>query len=578
MAGEFDLEYMNECMEAFDYSCPDNEVFVEKLDEICRVYKQSVDDIVDEIVSILQNEGKKLVTMNVILNLEKKLEQKQQREVELSRSAKRTNVRKPLADRTMATLGKSFVEEVEGSTASEKTEVIEAEKYMRFAPFDNSIPNNGFFNRKDIGKVTTEFKGAKYTERDQGASMTSIGKIEVVSKAVRDMYGGDKASLAIEAKFRRFGEIAKSYREAYPEITDWGNPLAPAVESVFTYGQIFHDDEAKDNERFGENNVSLMIDDDDGSMIRLDLSRLSDDVSMFPGQIVALSGINETGEKLIVDRIFDAPMTPPPKPFTSQICADVWFASGPFTSPDNCGYEQLCELLEQVVEHQPNLLILTGPFIDKKNNFLTKNEFTITYDTLLEQLFIKMARKLDNTKTQIIIQPSSVRDATIIPVFPASAFDFSANPKIQNKFHFVADPCIVRMCDGQLEIAITSSEAITHLSKHEYHRSANQENVDRIARLYSHLLKQKCLYPLEPSEIPSSLEKLLEVASISSAPHIVMAPCVLAPTVKTVGSTAFVNPSSLARGASGTFIRARINAKSGATRVAEFTNFEVVKV
>ena len=73
---------------------------------------------------------------------------------------------------------------------------------------------------------------------------------------------------------------------------------------------------------------------------------------------------------------------------------DIWFACGPYTAMDNCGYEQLCELLDKVVAEKPDIVVLAGPFVDQKNAFLNKSTFNITYDDLMEDLLCKIKEKL----------------------------------------------------------------------------------------------------------------------------------------------------------------------------------------
>ena len=53
-------------------------------------------------------------------------------------------------------------------------------------------------------------------------------------------------------------DISQHIQKVFEEIADWGNPLIPSVDIVYTYGQVVHD-ETKDNEKFGENSVALMI-------------------------------------------------------------------------------------------------------------------------------------------------------------------------------------------------------------------------------------------------------------------------------------------------------------------------------
>lgn len=145
-------------------------------------------------------------------------------------------------------------------------------------------------------------------------------------------------------------------------------------------------------------------------MVSLDLGKITDDVSLFPGEIVAVRGLNETGEELVVDQLFTVPPLPATRIETNTtsknrflfvkksnlfVSETIWFACGPFTAIDNCGYEHLCELLDRVVSEKPDILIMTGPFIDRRNSYINKPNFPITSDDLMKDLMMKIKGKLD---------------------------------------------------------------------------------------------------------------------------------------------------------------------------------------
>ncbi|CAI5446710.1 unnamed protein product [Caenorhabditis angaria] len=582
MSYEFDLEYMNECMEPFALSCPDDDNYIGKFEEICRTYHQTVDNIVDEIVSIMQNHKSKMVNLQVIESLEKKLEAKMLKESATPKAKK--FARKPLADKTPKII-EDVVDKMEDMDVTQKPSGIGNSsklvgKYSEFSPFPNSPANENFAKRNDPGKVINTIRGSKFIE-DQLPETTKQSKIEQISKSPQLYYGGEKASLVIDAKIARFEKFAENFRNEYgDEISEWGNPKIPSAENVCTYGQVVHDD-SSDNEKFSEFSACLMLDDEDGSIIRVDFSKIQDDVTLFPGQIIAVSGTNETGEILVVDRIFAAPKIPISR-VGNDVKLSIWLAAGPFTSSENCAYEQLCELLDQVGTEQPDVLILTGPFVDRKNNFLAGSDFNSTYDLLLEDLFVKIEEKIKGTRTQLIIQPSPNRDLSSLPVFPTSPFVFLNKRKFSKNIHFVADPSMIRISDC-FEVAITSSDVIVHLSKLEYHRSSDQENHDRIARLSGHLLSQRSMYPLEPAQLPSSMEDVINVCELQKSPHLFITPCILAPFAKSVDKSAFLNPSTLAKGGSGTFIKFATNfspsaAKSDDFSVLDYSLVEICKI
>lgn len=59
-------------------------------------------------------------------------------------------------------------------------------------------------------------------------------------------------------------------------------------------------------------------------MIRMDFSKMTEDITLFPGQIIAVRGTNETGEELQVDKIFQPaalPVNPVETDTTSKVLA-----------------------------------------------------------------------------------------------------------------------------------------------------------------------------------------------------------------------------------------------------------------
>ncbi|CAO4369371.1 unnamed protein product [Caenorhabditis nigoni] len=532
-----DLKVFNDKLALFNLKCPDNERIVEKLKELCQSFRKTSDDICHDIVSVMNNDGKSVIDRNILAKLEEQYE--------------------------------SVFAKLKGH-------------FLEFSPIPNSQAVEKFLKRSDPALVVKPIRGRRFREEVRTGAAKHDDKVKIVSKLPSSFYGGDKSSMVIDAKSTRMSEFAKRLQATNEEITEWGNPLALSVDFVYTYGQIVHDD-TRDNEKFGENSVALMINDEDGTMIRLNFSKVTEDVTLFPGQIIAVRGTNETGEELQVDRIF-TPKALPVNPVETDITKDIWFACGPYTAMDNCGYEQLCELLDKAIAEKPDILILAGPFVDRKNTFLNKPTLTITYDNLMEDLLCKIKEKLVNTKTEVIIQPSSSRDLCTPSVFPSPAFRFKSRKldMIKKELHFVPDPCIFRIGQNGVDMAVTSSEPIQGLSNSEFHRSINQENSDRIARLCSHLLTQQSLYPLEPTEIPSSLGDLLEVCQLTSTPHIAFVPSQLPASAEIVNGSVFINSSTLAKGPTGNYVKMSINLKAGQLSpfetIADYANIRIMKI
>lgn len=130
----------------------------------------------------------------------------------------------------------------------------------------------------------------------------------------------------------------------------------------------------------GENNAPL---------IRLDLSGIKH-YSVFPGQILGVEGINTAGDALIAKTLFAkgyASLFDAPK-LTKDIT--IYIAVGPFTPSDNLNYQPLWDLMERVVEEEPNILILIGPFVEYTHAEIKKNTLKDTYQDFFDKILAKI--------------------------------------------------------------------------------------------------------------------------------------------------------------------------------------------
>ena len=135
-----------------------------------------------------------------------------------------------------------------------------------------------------------------------------------------------------------------------------------------------------------------------GHQINLGLSELRQ-FGLFPGQIVAVEGVNSTGQKLVVNKFCIGVQLPFHSPVenaehaSEEIKSEPFLmsvAAGPFTTSDSLLYEPLADLMQKVQNDKPDLLILLGPFVDTKHDQIIngdlKEPFEDLFDRQVEQI------------------------------------------------------------------------------------------------------------------------------------------------------------------------------------------------
>ena len=117
-----------------------------------------------------------------------------------------------------------------------------------------------------------------------------------------------------------------------------------------------------------------------GARVSVDLSNLPA-YSLFPGQIVAISGVDVTGARLVAQALYTGAAPPRAAAVAAAAAAAagaaapiraeqkqplrVWSAAGPFTTTDNLNFVPLHDFvtLAAEVRETPDVIVLSGPFI-----------------------------------------------------------------------------------------------------------------------------------------------------------------------------------------------------------------------
>jgi len=331
------------------------------------------------------------------------------------------------------------------------------------------------------------------------------------------------------------------------------------VEPQLAVGRICCDSEG----RLNSNSVILQasMDTSAGAVLPLDLSKL-ESFSLFPGQIVGLECTNPNGSRLQVSALHPEPLPPlAPSPTQDQVIEMV-VSCGPYTPQDSDSIQPLTDILACIQQDEPHVAVFIGPFVDAKNSALDAMT-DMTYQQYFEHIVKKIYASLETTKTQVILVPSQ-RDVHEHPVYPQPPANIG-NPDLwEGKLHSMPDPAVFTV--NGLSVGVTASDILFHLGKEEIHFPPRSG--DRFTRLASHLLSQRCFYPLYPPNLEQNLDlEHLEThgALGEVAPHLVITPSDLQYFVRDLPeSSTFINPGRITKGfGPGTYAKLSIKSQQG---------------
>uniref|UniRef100_A0A1I8EUL5 DNA polymerase alpha subunit B n=1 Tax=Wuchereria bancrofti TaxID=6293 RepID=A0A1I8EUL5_WUCBA len=586
--------WLSEQLADFMYTFEDDPdgIFVAKANDLSKQYCKKGEDFISELIAFATNQKQTHVNLSMLDNFEQLVLQRAVQNFK-NESFNISNTKISFNQHNK----NSWLDE---STAVDSCSTIVdfsndvftlPEKYLAFTPIRKSVSDAAYQNRKNSGKVVIEFTGknfsAKINDRIKGSNECKV----VVEKLYTDdyknllQYGAEKDLEQVEALVIRVQTLCDIIKEENETLVDDEQMDSLSLIRNIYSGFIVNITE----DPLDASNCSLQCTDQNAAVINLDLSNLKA-YSLFSGKIVSLRGAF-VGDNFFPDEIFE-PKEPSIASLNKQSDIDllhVWCACGPFTSSKTLSYEQLCDLMELVKKERPNILILVliGPFIDRTSPVVKSPQCCYTYDDLMNMLLAKIDEVLLGTDVQVLIVPNGKKDAAIRPSFPTPPFRSFKQRKQQlsKNILFLPDPAIVRIAG--IEFAVTASEIIQHLGRDEIGHSDSCEDHDRVSRLVRDLFRQRSLYPLYPAahDITYRLRQAIERTSLSAIPHVTILPSVLAPTVKVVAGSVFVNTNALVRGSSGTFMKLKIDLKeiditkeNLQTSVADFCEVQIVQL
>ncbi|KAI9788429.1 MAG: DNA-directed DNA polymerase alpha subunit pol12 [Piccolia ochrophora] len=328
----------------------------------------------------------------------------------------------------------------------------------------------------------------------------------------------------------------------------------------------------------------------------------------FPGQIVALRGVNASGDYFTVTEILDIPLLGPAASTPAELDShtdllhggpdamdddnprplSILLGSGPFTPDDDLNYDALNALCDHASETYADVLILTGPFLDAEHPLIATGDFdiptplnidpdTVTLTTVFRALVSAPLRRLADAVPNItIILVPSVRDAISKHVsWPQEQFP-RKDLGLPKQARLVSNPMTLSL--NELTFGISSQDVLAELRQEEVF-SAKPKTANMLERLSRHLIEQRHFFPLFP---PTPRTRLMKTAVgdaglptgamidtgylklgewLTVRPDVLITPSLLPPFAKIIESVLVINPGSLSkRKAPGTYAKLTVHA------------------
>ncbi|KAL1956039.1 hypothetical protein VTO42DRAFT_7854 [Malbranchea cinnamomea] len=454
---------------------------------------------------------------------------------------------------------------------------------------NGSLQSTPFSQRQNSGQVLETINShldpperpvAPYSEpRIKLTANTDIKKFAYKPMAMRL----SEASEVLDDRIDEFLALIQKHYDL--EDTAFGNPASQSTKEIIAVGRI-----ASDSLEGKLNTSSLVLETSrrTGAGLRVPLKVDSlPSVQFFPGQIVALRGINASKEYFSVLEVLKVPFLPTPvstpgiinsvnerlEAAGSQSPLNILLASGPYTADNNLDFEPLKTLCERATDECVDALILTGPFLDLEHPMIASGDInlpdihgvdpdTATLSTLFRYYISAPLQQLATAIPSItIILVPSVRDAVSKHV----SWPQEMLPKRE-----LGLPKQARMVPNPVTLSL--NESVFGLCSHDVLYELRQEEViggkppeaSLLDRLPRYLIEQRHFSPVFP---PTSREHLpkpgVDGSLVMGAmidlrflklgewrnvrPDVLITPSVLPPFVKVVESVLVINPGTLSK-------------------------------
>lgn len=369
-----------------------------------------------------------------------------------------------------------------------------------------------------------------------------------------------KLSEASEILDDRIDEFASLIQEHHnlPDSA-FGNPAAQSTAEIVAVGRI-----ASDTSEGKLNAASLVLETSRrmGAGLRVPLRMGDLTFDLFPGKIVALRGINASGEQFTVSEVLPIPLLNQPASLPAEIAThnarqqagadtesrplNIMIGSGPFTTDHDLSYPALHALLDRAAETVADVLILTGPFLDIEHPLITSGNISLPPDfpvepdhaTLTDAFRAFISTPLNrltqrNPAITIILVPS-VRDAISKHVsWPQDRFP-RRELGLPKQVTCVTNP--ITLSINEMVFGISSQDVLAEMQRQRVSQGKSVTD-DPLAQLSRNVVEQRHFFPvfppLERQGMGASLDlSYLKLGEWLVRPDVLICPSMLTPFPK----------------------------------------------
>ncbi|XP_077388690.1 DNA polymerase alpha subunit B [Festucalex cinctus] len=448
-----------------------------------------------------------------------------------------------------------------------------------FSP--SATPSQKYSQRAGKGEVVVSFgavQGTRWSGRKASGAGVQLELLEGPDDSLRCSYKYMFQRLrdirnVLAEKIEELGEGLRSHFN----IEEFSPVSLPAQDCVSVLGQVCCDSNGKLNAQ------SVLLEagpEQGGQQVRVDLSELQE-YSLFPGQVVAMEGMNTTGGKLVVSKLYEGiPLpfyTPEGKMEPDEEPVNVLVACGPYTPSDSLNFEPLLDLIHVIGRDRPDVCILLGPFVDSKHEQIEKSQVTEPFEAIFLRCIESIVEGTKSVGCHLVFVPSQ-RDIHHHYIYPQPPFTMP-NLSKNSRVTLVPDPCTL-LIDG-VTFGLTSTDILFHLGAEEISCGAGS---DRFSRILKHILTQRSYYPLYPpvEDVNMDYEKFQSFGQMPVTPDVLLIPSELRYFVKDVMGCVCINPGRLTKGhVGGTYGRLLIQRAASSDvdkRVSHCLAAQVVKI